>query len=853
MYNNVEVNNLAKSKNTKKITSSSNRGRNTKSAERNASSKNSKKYSKKKKSFGESRKNEFLGLVFIALAIFLAVAFFTEATGSIGAFFSSTLLGLLGVLAFTLPMIFLILGIVMIAKPQFFSAGRIALMAVAAVVICSFVHLFWINDVSLEIGFFEFIKASFEFGNTSIAGGGALGAILVFPLMKLIGIVGSYIFFIAAIIALIMIVTKLSLKQVGDDIVDISVNTVNKIKTTIEEKRIERAERKELYIDDIDAEEPKRIRKQKKNAAKTDSKEFFFDIQNADGGSLKDDGLIGADRLFMKPYREKTYDMSDIYEEEYDIASSPIKTSQIDDMEDVEDRGIVKTRVKKETANIDLAEETASAEMPAANVSSGEIKKKPYVKPPLSLLEATSGRKGTRNGEEFKKNSLILEETLKSFGISAKVVNISRGPVITRYELQPAPGVKVSRIVNLSDDIALNLAASHVRIEAPIPGKSAVGIEVPNANVDTVFVRELLAASEFKDAKSPLFAALGRDLAGKGIYTDIAKAPHLLIAGATGSGKSVCVNTLITSLLYKATPEEVKFIMIDPKMVELSAYNGIPHLYIPVVTDAKKAASALNWAVQEMVDRYKMFAEKGAKDIIRYNSLMKETGGQTVPYAVVIVDELADLMSVSKHEVEDAICRIAQLGRASGIHLVIATQRPSVDVITGVIKANVPSRIAFSVSSQVDSRTILDMAGAEKLIGKGDMLFHPIGAPKPMRLQGAFIQDAEVERVIDFLKNQGNAEYDADMLEEISQGGAQTNRGGDDEAVDELFRQAVEVGLECGQVSVSMLQRRLRVGYARAGRLLDEMEARSLVSPFEGAKPRQMLITREEFEQLFND
>jgi len=416
--------------------------------------------------------------------------------------------------------------------------------------------------------------------------------------------------------------------------------------------------------------------------------------------------------------------------------------------------------------------------------------------------------------------------------------------------LLPAPGIKVSRIVNLADDIALNLAAPRVRIEAPIPGKSAVGIEVPNSKTDMVYIKELLMTNEFKYAQSPLFTALGKDLAGKAIYADIAKMPHLLIAGATGSGKSVCINTLITSLLYKATPDQLRFILIDPKRVELTPFNQIPHLFIPVVTDAKKAASALNWAVQEMTERYKMLAAAGAKDIIRYNTVMKGEDVPSLPYVLVVIDELADLMIAAQREVEDAICRIAQLGRACGIHLVIATQRPSVDVITGVIKANIPSRIAFSVSSQVDSRTILDMAGAEKLMGKGDMLYHPLGTAKPLRLQGAFIHDGEVDRLTAFLRQGGEPEYDKQVLKEVESDDKLNGGSGE---VDELFKRAVEIGLEYGQVSTSMIQRRLRVGYARAGRLIDEMEQRNLVSAFEGSKPRKMLISREEFNDIFGE
>ncbi len=473
----------------------------------------------------------------------------------------------------------------------------------------------------------------------------------------------------------------------------------------------------------------------------------------------------------------------------------------------------------------------------------------PYMIPPLSLLREPVIKKGSASTEKaVKSNARLLEDTLNSFGVTAKVIQVSRGPVITRYELQPAPGVKVSRIVNLTDDIALNLAASGVRVEAPIPGKAAIGIEVPNKNTAPVVIREVLESDSFLNHPSKVAFALGKDIAGKNIIADIAKMPHLLIAGATGSGKSVCINSLIISILYKATPDEVRLIMIDPKVVELSAYNGIPHLMIPVVTDPKKAAGALNWAVQEMVSRYKMFAEKGVRDIERYNEQVQEDETK-LPQIVVIIDELADLMMVAPGEVEDAICRLAQMARAAGIHLVIATQRPSVDVITGVIKANIPSRIAFAVSSQTDSRTILDMGGAEKLLGRGDMLFYPVGYNKPIRVQGAFITEKEVESVVNCIKSQNEGpNYNMDVLEEVA---ADQDERHDDSFDDELLPDAIEVVIDAGQASISMIQRRLRVGYARAARLIDEMEVRGLVSGFDGSKPRNVLITKEEFEEQF--
>jgi len=468
----------------------------------------------------------------------------------------------------------------------------------------------------------------------------------------------------------------------------------------------------------------------------------------------------------------------------------------------------------------------------------------------LTLLkEPIHLRESKVSDEKVKSNAKLLEDTLKNFGITARVIQVSRGPAITRYELQPAPGIKVSRIVNLADDIALSLAATGVRIEAPIPGKAAVGVEVPNGDISAVLLREVLESDEFINHPSKLAFSLGKDIAGQVIVADIAKMPHLLIAGATGSGKSVCINALITSLLYKATPDEIKLILIDPKIVELSHFNGIPHLLIPVVTDPKKAAGALNWAVQEMISRYKLFADKGVKDVERYNEIVDGLEESKLPQIVVIIDELADLMMVAPGEVEDAICRLAQMARAAGIHLVIATQRPSVDVITGLIKANIPSRIAFAVSSHTDSRTILDMGGAEKLLGRGDMLFYPSGASKPTRVQGCFVSEAEVESVVKYIKDQykDKPDYDIDVMDEIA---ADKAKGTSDEW-DELLPEAIQIVIDAGQASISMLQRRLRIGYARAARLIDEMELRGIVSGFDGSKPRNVLISKEEFEQEY--
>ncbi|WP_080838801.1 DNA translocase FtsK [Cohnella massiliensis] len=472
--------------------------------------------------------------------------------------------------------------------------------------------------------------------------------------------------------------------------------------------------------------------------------------------------------------------------------------------------------------------------------------KKPYRIPPLHLLNKPQG--GGRGGSsaDTRDTARKLEATLESFGVRAKVLDVARGPAVTRYELQPDVGVKVSRIVNLTDDIALALAAKDIRMEAPIPGKSAIGIEVPNSEVSVVTLREVLETQEFRDAQSRLSIAFGRDISGTPIVGNLARMPHLLVAGATGSGKSVCINGIIASILYKAKPDEVKFLMIDPKMVELNVYNGIPHLLAPVVTDPRRAALALKKVVVEMEKRYEKFSKSGTRNIEGYNTLMTNGGNPdgVLPYYVVIVDELADLMMVAAGDVEDAIMRLAQMARAAGIHLIIATQRPSVDVITGVIKANIPSRIAFGVSSQVDSRTILDMVGAEKLLGRGDMLFLPMGSSKPIRVQGAFLSDSEVEAVVSHVRGQAEAEYDEELVPEVGE----ESESEAQEVADELFDQAVSIVLEAKQASVSLLQRRMRIGYTRAARLIDYMEAKGIVGPYEGSKPREVLTSLEQYQ-----
>lgn len=482
---------------------------------------------------------------------------------------------------------------------------------------------------------------------------------------------------------------------------------------------------------------------------------------------------------------------------------------------------------------------------------------KAYVLPSLDCLAMAKNTKNLKYEDELKANATKLVDTLKSFGVETRIVDICRGPSVTRYEIQPAAGVKISRITNLTDDLALNLAAGGLRIEAPIPNKAAVGIEVPNKNRATVTLREIVDTEQYRSAKSKLFVALGKDIAGNCTYADLAKMPHLLVAGTTGSGKSVCLNAMIVSILYNATPDEVKLLMIDPKQVEFTVYNGIPHLIVPVVSDPRKASGALAWAVTEMLTRYKTFSDNNVRDISGYNSICDSIGEKKMPQIVIFIDELSDLMMAAPHEVEDSICRLAQMARAAGMHLVIATQRPSVDVITGLIKANIPSRVSLKVSSQIDSRTIIDAAGAEKLLGNGDMLYYPVGIAKPVRIQGCYLSDKEVEDVVNFIKSQEQSSYDDEVMREIERQAADKKKSSstssdasDEGEADEMIPKAIEVVVDAQMASTTLLQRKLKLGYARAARIVDNLEERGIIGPYEGSKPRKVLISKQQWYEM---
>ncbi len=741
----------------------------------------------------EEQKYEIIGIAMLAFAILCFVSLMTDTTGLVGEYVEIFLKGLAGEGRYLFPLVLAFFGVKLIMERKRTKSGsHLAIGFAFFVLILTFLHL-QLPDKDL-----------FEAGLAG-KGGGIIGGTLTFLLLGAFGRIGTYIVWTALLIINLVLITNISFLTIMGFFSKGMGRVWGKTREQVADFIFT-----EEDDDTIPAEEPE---PSKKTPLLIDSNIFDF-------------------------HRTKEID-EEITEKEQELPKINIYPEPIEKVIAFEE---ARERKNDTTKNRTKIEPSKSEVMPDNNNSGFNL-------PSLNLLSKHVKLKNSRMNKDITENVRILEDTLASFGVKARVTEVSRGPAITRYELQPAPGVKVARIVSLSDDIALSLAAPGVRIEAPIPGKAAVGIEVPNKEIAMVHVRELLESEDFAKPLSKLTIALGKDIAGNPIIADLAQMPHMLIAGATGSGKSVCMNTIITSILYKAKPDEVKMIMVDPKMVELNTYNGIPHLISPVVTDPKKAASALRWVVKEMENRYELFARTGAKDIIRYNKAVAnkniETEKGLLPAIVVIIDELADLMMVAPADVEDAICRLAQMARAAGIHLLVATQRPSVDVITGLIKANIPSRIAFAVSSATDSRTILDMAGAEKLLGKGDMLFFPVGAPKPIRVQGAFLSDKEVEALVDFLKKQGQPEFAEGVIQVEQQSAVQPPED------DELFTDAVRILIESGQASISMLQRRLRIGYARAARLIDMMEERGIVGGYEGSKPRAILMTLDQFQRMY--
>ena len=783
-----------------------------------------------------------VAVVFMFLiSILLAILIYTK-SGYIGEHLSPILGGIMGVIKYIIPIGTFLIAIYMTTEDKDYLVSKLVQYGIFLICIATMLSVFQFSNNTFDInGDFSTIeKAGYERGSQDI-GGGIIGTAVAYLLIGLLGEVGTVILCIG--VAAILLIFMFGIKPA-----ELIADFVEERRLNKEDRRLEREEmkaerrnsRREEKIEIPERKETKRERRLREKEEQRKEAEALAEQLTI---NLNDDDQEKDKKL-------KKYDHKDDNLIPFNIGGR-LK-------EKTEEKHGEKVNPDVLEANLFKAEQEQKEEKVKQVLQLEHtitVEDEHYEFPPIQLL-AEGEKKGVKGGKKAVADTATkLQKTLYSFGVSAKVENVSVGPAITRYELKPAEGVRVSKIANLADDIALNLAAETIRIEAPIPGKQAVGIEVPNKENEIVPLRDIIDCEAFKNHKSKLAFALGKDVAGNEVVTDIAKMPHVLIAGATGSGKSVCINTLISSIIYKAKPSEVKLVMVDPKVVELSVYNGIPHLLIPVVTDPKKAAGALAWAVQEMVNRYSLFASKNVRDIKGYNEALEGEGeGHKLPQIVIIIDELSDLMMVSPKDVEDSICRLAQMARAAGMHLVIATQRPSVDVITGIIKANVPSRISFAVSSQVDSRTILDMAGAEKLLGKGDMLFYPAGAPKPTRIQGAFVSDKEVEKIVDFVKNNGEATYNDEILKQIENANStdkeMDSQAEDDDNTDPLLMEAIDVVVETGQASTSFIQRRFKVGYARAGRIIDQMEERGIISGFQGSKPREVLMSKERWEEL---
>lgn len=825
----------------------------------------------------QNERRELTAIFMFVMGILMVFLVFMEGT-SLWRVLHNLLFGVFGVIAYVVPVILLIVGVLLTTERlNLFYKHRSLQIFLLITMICASVQIFTGEEPGPN-GLFFNLRILYSDGQNKI-GGGLVGAILGWPLYYLFGKSGASIIIVLGMLVFALLVTGSTLR----DFFATLKKPVDKFSSAYKEHIEERI----------------RIQDERENAkfnidipidGSSDEKKVKINMPNhpVTSSKLKKFGEAYDIPLDEKKPSVKTVSVKD--------GDPPITVSQKNDMDDIietDDDGneivdiemLIRKAMPEEKAlslqnahtsnentfpdqSVKLMESTEEigrlgndTESPISRIdipfkSDENNDEETYSFPPLSLLSDAKIIHDKDAGEELRQNAELLVDTLKSFGVHTKILDITRGPTVTRYELQPSAGVRINRITNLADDIALNLASAGVRIEAPIPNKAAVGIEVPNKKISMVKIKEMISSETFHRSKSSLSVALGKDISGKAVIADIGKMPHVLIAGATGSGKSVCINTIIISLLYKSSPEDVRLLMIDPKVVELGVYNGIPHLLVPVVTDPRKAAGALNWAVTEMLNRYKLFADCQVRDINGYNLLATTVPEmKPLPQIVVIIDELADLMMVAPNEVEDAICRLAQMARAAGMHLVIATQRPSVDVITGVIKANIPSRIAFSVSSSIDSRTILDGSGAEKLLGRGDMLFSPMGSPKPSRIQGCFVDDKEVEKVVKYVKDGFKTEYDNDIMDEIErqavqEKGSSGQKSGNSDDSDEMLPKAIECVIEAGQASTSMLQRKLKLGYGRAARIMDMMEERGIIGPSEGSKPRQVNMTRQQWMEM---
>ena len=782
-----------------------------------------KRNTKKKGSESTEKKGDVKAVLYIAIGILLAFSTYTDLAGVLSVICRKTMYNIFGVIVYLIPLYLIYFGIDTIRSKGTIKYSRrffsVTVIAIVVWLFCSTMSIQFISGSAYNNeGFLEMIK-KINFSNNYSLHGGFFGFLITYPLSKLIGYIGSYILYSTLFLIGMILLMDITLY-------DIYVKMKKMITAFIGVSFAKSEVKKE------------NIRKKREKSINSDTIEVIV----PDGKNEKDEFIKGINNKIQILDFMRNSELQDV---------NPLQNFNLDDSEVYTRNSTVDSEnnsSKKNSKKLSHEDkEVVSKEIEHSINGVGEIAKKDYLFPSMDLLNINSKLKlKNEDKKDLIENANKLEETLSNFGVEAKVVQVTKGPSVTRFELQPSPGVKVSKIVNLQDDIALGLAANGVRMEAPIPGKAAIGIEVPNKKQSPVFLREVLDSKEFTNTNKNLAFALGKDITGKCIVGDLSKMPHMLIAGATGSGKSVCINSLIISLLYKYSPEQVKLLMVDPKVVELSVYNGIPHLLIPVVTDPKKAAGALNWAVNEMNKRYNLFSQMKVKNIESYNKLFdKGEIQEKLPYIVVIVDELADLMMACPNDVEDYICRLAQMARAAGMHLIIATQRPSVDVITGVIKANIPSRVSFAVSSGTDSRTILDQVGAEKLLGRGDMLYYPIGENKPVRVQGAFISEEEVENVVEFIKQSDeDIGYSEDILNhinnEVTAESVITNEG------DELLEEAMKIVVEYQQASTSFIQRKLRVGFNRASRIMDELEERGIISEKDGSKPRQVLIEKED-------
>ena len=800
-----------------------------------------KRKSKGKRSSSKKSSMNFGVIGTIIFSVLLTVLIYTE-SGYVGMALSDFFGGMFGIIKYVVPIGAFAVAIKMACKDDdgYISSKifQYTLLLIFVAVILS-VYEIYNGEINIDQNISDVVKDAYAIGENNI-GGGALGTVAAVPLFKLFGKVGTIILSIGVSLILFAVTFGIDISQMVSNWIQ---SGVDKRKEKHEEKMIAREEYEEAR-----RQQQAQVHKEGKRAKTIkENRKAYLEIENDNEGLREIEPEQIKINLNGRTIEEENNNRGrkKFRHEKNDIVPLGMEEKPKMEPDFIEGNLFKKEEEKKE----EKVKEVLQLEHAVS------VEDEHYEYPPVELLSKGTKKAIKGGAKALTEVATRLQKTLYSFGVQAKVENVSVGPAITRYELKPAEGVRVSKIANLADDIALNLAAETIRIEAPIPGKQAVGIEVPNTEKETVHFREVVESDAFQDSKSKLSVALGKDVAGNMEIADISKMPHALIAGATGSGKSVCINTLITSIIYKAKPSEVKFVMVDPKVVELSVYNGIPHLLIPVVTDPKKAAGALAWEVQEMDNRYNLFAQKGVRDLKGYNAMAEKEGIGTLPQIVIIIDELADLMMVAAKEVEDSICRLAQKARAAGMHLIIATQRPSVDVITGIIKANIPSRIAFAVSSQVDSRTILDQVGAEKLLGKGDMLFYPSGAPKPVRVQGAFVSDEEVEKIVSFVKSNGEATYSEDILESIENSNKSDKElaaetGDPDDDTDPFLMDAIDVVVETGQASTSFIQRRFKVGYARAGRIIDQMEERGVISGYQGSKPRQVLMSLEKLQEL---